>query len=361
MLSVDITKKVGNFTLNVSFEAENDAIALFGASGCGKTMTLKAVAGIVRPDRGRIVLDGRVLFDSSKRINLSPQQRKTGLLFQNYALFPNMTVKENIAAALKRSRAPDKNKRLAELMESFYLTAQMNHYPAQLSGGQQQRAALARILASDPALIMLDEPLSALDSYLRWQLEQELIDVIEQFPGTVLYVSHNRDEVYRICKKICVIHNGRSEAVADTQDFFEQPKTFAAALLSGCKNFSRAKKIAKNKVYAIDWNCELECGAVPDDIQYVGVRAHYLSQKQNQNRITCTIKKVIQDVFETIVIAAPVGTQQAADNEPVYQTRFHAAEQKSIRLEMSKSEADGMRAGDTIEAGIAPKDILPLR
>ena len=331
--------------LDVSFEAGNEALALLGASGCGKSMTLKCIAGIVKPDEGQIVLNGRVLFDSQKRINVSPQKRKTGFLFQNYALFPNMTVEQNIGSALRKAARGDKKKRVDELLERFLLIVQRRHYPAQLSGGQQQRAALARILASDPETLMLDEPLSALDSFLRWHLEQELIGVIEKFPGATLYVSHNRDEVFRLCRKVCVLTDGKSKKTMDTEKFFTSPQTRSAALLSGCKNFSRAKKTGANTVIALDWGCELECHAVPDDIQYVGIRAHNIAPGETQNKIPCVIVKIIQDVFCVIVIASP--RKSSGEN--------------LLCLEIPKSVSENLRAGDALEPGVLPEDILLLR
>ena len=211
---VKFRKKFGAFSLSVDFEAENEVLALLGGSGCGKSMTLKCIAGIVTPDEGKIVVDGVTFFDSERGVNLKPQQRRCGLLFQNYALFPNMTAKQNIMTVLRRGsgRCENSEARYREIAEKFFITGLEEHYPSQLSGGQQQRVALARIMASDPAIIMLDEPLSALDSYLRWQLELNLRRTLAEFPGTTLYVSHNRDEVYRLCSKVCVINNGQSSS-----------------------------------------------------------------------------------------------------------------------------------------------------
>ncbi len=176
LLSVYIKKNLGKFDLDISFEAENETRALLGASGSGKSMTLKCIAGIEKPDEGFISLNGRVLFDSKKNIDLSPRLRKVGYLFQQYALFPNMTVLRNVITGV---RDKDKDKATAmrkarEKLELMRLTGLEDKYPYQLSGGEQQRVALARILANEPELLLLDEPFSALDSYLRWQLELEL-------------------------------------------------------------------------------------------------------------------------------------------------------------------------------------------
>jgi molybdate transport system ATP-binding protein len=354
MLSVEIKKTFPSFSLDVAFEAGNETLALLGASGCGKSMTLKCIAGIVKPDSGRIVCDGRVLFDSARRVNLLPQQRELGLLFQNYALFPNMTVEENIRSGFRRcTKGNNTTAELSGLLEQFYLTDQRRHYPQQLSGGQQQRCALARIFAGKPGLIMLDEPLSALDSYLRWQLEQELLTVLEGFPGTAVYVSHNRDEVYRLCDTVCVINNGKSEQIAGVGELFASPATLSAALLSGCKNFSRAEKLSTDTVFAADWNCRLVCGAVPDDICYIGVRAHHVvvydtaanPAQSVQNTLRCRVKRVTRDLFSTIVTLVPEGAPN---------TDFGV-------IRMETSDEVSFSSGDILEIGIAGEDVLLLR
>ena len=194
MLDVDFTKKLGEFELRAKFSIANEKLAILGASGCGKSMTLKCIAGIETPDSGHIILNDRVLYDSSKGINLPPQKRRVGYLFQNYALFPNMTVAQNIGFALEGKTA--KNNIVKEFIQKLRLQGLENKYPAQLSGGQQQRTALARMLALDTEMIMFDEPLSALDSFLKWELEQELLDIFAGFDRPILYVSHDRGEVF---------------------------------------------------------------------------------------------------------------------------------------------------------------------
>ena len=208
-LSVDIRKKMGDFQLEVRFEAENECLALLGASGCGKSVTLRCIAGILTPDEGKIVLDGITLFDSAAHIDLPPQKRQVGYLFQQYALFPNMTVRQNIAAAVRDKR--QQKDVTEEKLRQFRLGEVANKRPGQISGGQQQRTALARILASEPKAILLDEPFSALDSYLKYQLEVELAETLEQFSGTILWVSHDRGEVFRNCRRVCVLDQGNSQ------------------------------------------------------------------------------------------------------------------------------------------------------
>lgn len=236
-LSVSVKKDYGNFRLNARFEAGNEALALLGASGCGKSLTLRCVAGIERPDEGRIVLDGRVLFDSRAGVDLPPRQRRVGYLFQQYALFPNMTALQNIAVGARVPREGAggirKKRRDAamEYIERLHLKGLERKYPSQLSGGQQQRVALARILASEPEAILLDEPFSALDSYLKWQLELELADTLSLFPGTLLWVSHDRSEVVRNCSRVCVMETGEVDPPVSVSDFLGAPRTLRAVRL----------------------------------------------------------------------------------------------------------------------------------
>ena len=260
-LYVDIRKKLGNFTLETQFEAAEGVTGILGASGCGKSMTLRCIAGIVKPDEGHIELDGKVLFDARKKINLRPQERHVGLLFQNYALFPDMTVRQNLMAGLMAEKQDKRaaEAKIREMLEKFELVGLEKHKPAELSGGQQQRVALARIFLSSPKMLMLDEPFSALDGYLRWNLEQELLETLKDFDGPTLFVSHSRDEVYRICDRVCVMERGSSSPVIPVKQLFEAPESRAAALLSGCKNFARAevKEAAAadkpGRVYVQDW------------------------------------------------------------------------------------------------------------
>ena len=305
-----IQKRLGAFRLDVELEAGNEVLAVLGASGCGKSMTLRCIAGIERPDTGRIVLDGRVLFDSEKSINLPPQKRKAGVLFQDYALFPNMTVLQNIAAA-----APKNTDVLREKWISpFHLSGLENHYPHQLSGGQRQRCALARMLASEPDIIMLDEPFSALDTFLRWQMEQEIAAAIARFGKTVLLVSHNRDEVYRLSAKTTILHAGRNEPVRTKQDLYFRPQTYADALLTGCKNIFPAE-VNGNRVLLSDFGTSLPVPYGASDICYVGIRAKKIHSAHRKKTSSDTVDLpyricgVTENVFSYILQVQPNGAQ----------------------------------------------------
>lgn len=273
-ISVEIHRKLNRFMLDVSFRSTSRRIGILGASGCGKSMTLKCIAGIVTPDAGRIAVEDRVLFDSDSRTDLKPQKRNAGYLFQNYALFPTMTVEKNIGAGLKGNRIA-KEKRVKEMVRKFRLEGLEKQLPGQLSGGQQQRVALARIMAYEPDVILLDEPFSALDMFLKDQLQREMVNMLEDYEGTVIMVSHDRDEIYRFSEELLIMDQGKIVAAGPTKEVFRNPENKTAARLTGCKNFSRIRKLGEDTVEAVDWNLVLHVErTVPEDAEYMGYRAH---------------------------------------------------------------------------------------
>ena len=271
ILEVVIRKKLGDFNLNIAFKMENEIFALLGASGCGKSLTLKCIAGIETPDEGRIVLDGKVLCDSEKKIDLPPQKRHVGYMFQDYALFPNMTVEKNIMAGMGKDKDRSKVK---EYLRIFQLEGLEKHYPGELSGGQRQRVAMARMLAARPVILLMDEPFSALDSYMKWELEQEMMSMLKRIKKPVLYVSHDMDEVYRICDRAGVIEKGEIVETGTKENLFEKPKIVAAARLSGCRNISRIQRMSSHVFRHEDLGMNIETGQdIPEDAGYVGIRA----------------------------------------------------------------------------------------
>ncbi len=306
-LTVDIEKKLGSFQLRSRFETDGGTMALLGASGCGKSVTLKCIAGIMTPDKGRIVLDGETLFDSEKHIDLPPQKRRVGYLFQQYALFPNMTVGQNILCGVRRGSKAQRQERMADSLRRFRLEGLEKKYPAQLSGGQQQRVALARILASEPRAILLDEPFSALDSFLKWNLELELSDLLADFNGPILWVSHDLGECYRNCESVCVIENGVSALVTDMETLVRHPATRSAARLTGCRNFLPGRRRPEGVVLegweivlALPVQTEQATVAIPDGAIAVG-----------QGPYRARVQRVILDVGGTVVLLTPMSGAQA--------------------------------------------------
>lgn len=300
--------------MKVIFETEKEALGLLGASGSGKSMTLRCIAGLVKPDEGRIELNGITLFDSKRGIDLPPQKRGVGFLFQNYAIFPNMTVMQNVMMGLKRSGLPIKlrRERAENMMQRLKLEQLYRCQSHQLSGGQQQRVALARILVSEPQILMLDEPFSALDSYLRWQVASEVIGILEDFQGPSLLVSHNRDEIYQICSQIAVYKNGSIDNFGSRRELFHNPRTCTTALLTGCKNIETVHIIASNCVYVPAWNLTFNLSSpAPQNMKAIGIRAHFFNQGQGENAFICKIQQVIEEPFEVMIFVLPDGAQKS--------------------------------------------------
>lgn len=209
MLEINIEKSMltseGKANLKINTEiSSNELLCLFGHSGAGKTTLLRILAGLLKPEKGRVVLGDEVWFDSEKKINLTPQQRNVGFMFQDYALFPNMSVRKNIEFAQKGKNKED----VDNLLSHFGLDALQKQYPAKLSGGQKQRVALARALAAKPNLLLLDEPLSALDYEMRLNLQDEILKAHALLNSVTLLVSHDKDEVRKLATSVILLRNG---------------------------------------------------------------------------------------------------------------------------------------------------------
>lgn len=277
-LVVDIQKRLTSFDLDLAFSVRESTLGILGGSGAGKSMLLRCIAGMENPTSGQIILNGRVLFDAKQGINVPSRDRKVGFLVQNYALFPHMTVAKNIAFGLPKSLSKSAvHQRVDAQLAAVQLQGYGDRYPSQLSGGQQQRVALARVLASEPEVILLDEPFSALDTHLRSQMEQEMIVRLQEFKGISLFVTHNLEEAYRVCRDLLVLDQGRTLAYGSKYDIFERPGTLGVAQLTGCKNISLAEIINEQEVLATDWGIRLKVfEPVPDRLAYVGIRAHQI-------------------------------------------------------------------------------------
>ncbi|HKW87714.1 MAG TPA: sulfate/molybdate ABC transporter ATP-binding protein [Candidatus Acidoferrales bacterium] len=276
-LEVQIEKRLASFALSLNFFCDTEPLAVLGPSGSGKSMTLRCIAGLERPDRGRITLGNSVLFDSSKHVSKPSRQRRVGLLFQQYALFPHMTVAENIAFGLASIADGERRARIEKLIARTHLVGLESRYPRELSGGEQQRVALARALAIEPEALLLDEPLSALDTHLRSQIERQLSETLAQFRRPALFVTHNMEEAYRIATNLLVLSKGRAVALGPKEDIFRHPPSKEVALLTGCKNISRARTISADTVEALDWGCKLRVARpLSTAAAHVGIRAHHI-------------------------------------------------------------------------------------
>jgi len=276
-LVVNIEKQVPGFQLKVGFTTNREPLGLLGTSGAGKSMILRCIAGLETPTKGRIVLNGRVLFDSYKRVNVPSCDRNIGLVFQNYALFPHLTVAQNIAFGMAPIPRPQRAAAVTQYLDQIGLIGLGDRYPHQLSGGQQQRVALARALAIQPDILLLDEPLSALDSYLRSHIEKLLIEVLSQYQGITLFITHKLEEAYRLCTNLLVLVGGEIQAAGPKENIFERPPTYEVAKITECKNFSRARRLDDHYIDALDWGCRLQISMpMTSEPGYVGCRAHHI-------------------------------------------------------------------------------------
>jgi molybdate transport system ATP-binding protein len=369
-LKVDIKKNMGGFQLDVAFEAGNEVLGFLGASGCGKSLTMRCIAGIERPDEGRIEVNGKVFFDRARgkraSVDLTPQQRKTALLFQNYMLFPNLTVAQNVAAGIgKDVSAADRNTLVASQMRRFGLEGLEARYPAQLSGGQQQRVALARMLAARPGILMLDEPFSALDAHLKSSLEQNLIGLFKEYEGTVLYVSHDIDEAFRFCDRIAVVDSGRIDEIGSNQAIVESPGSLAAIKLSGCKNTTEAAYVDASTVHLPQWGIRVKSARpVPQDVRYFGVRAFFLQRAEGpgENVFRMRADRVSDSRFERTVMLGFLDAEQtpqrlhdvAEEDETMKFLRTHL----QWRVDKLKVGFEGLpQEGDELFIRIPPEAI----
>jgi ABC-type sulfate/molybdate transport systems ATPase subunit len=312
-LEVQIEKKLRDFRLDLSFTAGDLPLSILGPSGSGKTMLLRCIAGLERPDRGTIALNGRVLTDATKRIHVPARARRVGMLFQHYALFPHRTLGENLAFGLNALPRDGRLRRVADWLARTHIGGLEHRYPQEVSGGEQQRAALARALATEPEALLLDEPLSALDTHLRSQMEAQLQETFATFRRPALLVTHNIEEAYRLGEQMMVLSRGRIAALGPKDAIFRSPPNMEVALLTGCKNFSRARAISSNVIEALDWNCTLQVThPIERPPAYVGIRAHHIgfidpsqSAAANQNVFSCWVARSSETPFRVTLYLSP--------------------------------------------------------
>jgi molybdate ABC transporter permease protein len=307
-------KALDNFSLQVDFRTGREAVGLLGSSGAGKSMTLRMIAGIVAPDRGRIVLSGRVLYDSATGQNVSCARRRIGVVFQDYALFPNMTVAGNVGFGLSALPARERQVRVQRQLERMHIAELAGRYPREISGGQRQRVAIARCMAIEPDALLFDEPFAALDPHLRRQMEEQLRETLAEYRGAVIFVTHDMEEAFRFCSDLLVLDNGCVIASGPKHQLFERPQTVVAARLTGCKNIASARRIGADRIAVDAWNCELQTAvSVPDAVTHVGVRSHqivFMPADNEENSFPCWL----------------VSTSEAPHEMTVY-LRLHSAPQ----------------------------------
>lgn len=224
------------FSLDIEFRAAAGVTVLFGPSGAGKTLILDTIAGFITPDSGRILLDDEILFDAAAQVNLRPQRRNCGYVFQNYALFPNMSLRENLLFAAARRPKLERHRRVAEMLERFHLTAVSGRRPHELSGGEKQRCSIARALIGGPKLLLLDEPARGLDAPLRTELYSVLRQVRSEFDVPVLLVTHDLEECFELGNEMLILRDGRVVQSGSPRKIVEQPAGIEIARLLGIAN-----------------------------------------------------------------------------------------------------------------------------
>jgi molybdate transport system ATP-binding protein len=331
---VDIKKQLSSFNLEVNFQHENGILGFLGASGSGKSMTLKSIAGLVTPAEGKIVVNDKFFFNSQAKINLTPQKRKVGYLFQNYALFPNMNIIDNIEIGASNLKDIEKKALSREYIKRFDLSGLEKRYPWQLSGGQQQRVALARALIISPDILLLDEPFSALDQHLRNNLEKELMSILKNYNGNIIFVTHDIAEAYRVCNDIIVYEAGKSLKKREKKDLFKRPKTLSEATLTGCKNISKAKKTGKYTIYAENWGHEFIVNdEVPENVEYICIRAHDIDIRNDsitENTFSYKIDNIIENPFEFTL-------HMKSNDKPISSLIEYKLEKKSMNYSLHES------------------------
>src|SRR5580698_3238686 len=223
----------GGFSLDLEFQAAAGVTVLFGPSGSGKTLTLDSIAGFVRPDEGRILLDDDILFDGAARVFLPPQERHCGYVFQNYALFPHMTLRQNLEFAVERRPRLERHRRVNEMLERFRLQDAAGRRPHEVSGGQRQRCSIARALIGSPKVLLLDEPSQGLDAPLRGELYAALRQVRSEFKTPMLLVTHDLDECFELAEEMIVLREGRMVQSGPPRKILDQPANADVARLLG--------------------------------------------------------------------------------------------------------------------------------
>lgn len=327
---------------HLSFAVEPGSFhCIIGISGCGKSTIFRMTNGLLKPKAGTILVEGK---------SIVGRKHYCGYMPQKDLLFPWRTVGENVALPLEiqgeLTRAERRDRAEAALAD-VGLAGCGSKMPDELSGGMRQRAAFARTMLTGCDLLLLDEPFSALDGYLRWEMELELGELLKDFSGPSVLVTHDRGEVYRLCQNACVLSRGRSEPLRPVRDLFQSPDTLSACLLSGCKNISRARPAGRQRVEALDWGVILDAGRpVPDDLAYVGIRAHFLAPHPGPNPIPCRVERVVEDVFSTVVMLSTPGGYEGSAR---------------LRWELEKDAWAALGGPEAVTLSVSPGDIMLLK
>jgi molybdate transport system ATP-binding protein len=347
MLEVKIKKALADFNIAVEFSVDNEILVILGPSGAGKTMTLKCIAGLIHPDEGFIKLNGKILFDSGKHINIPARQRKMGFLFQNYALFPHMTINENVAFGIRNLTRQEANERVSGLLEKMNILGLGQRFPAQLSSGQQQRVALARALSHEPEVLLFDEPFSALDTPRKEQLELEILSLRSFYKGDILFITHDLIQGYKLGSRIAIFDSGHIVQCDAKHRVIESPANYTVARLMGVKNLMKGHIASKKDgeicvmlpqlgdllrvIIKKDLNFQI------NQIVTVGIRPEYvqfINNHQKGNTFLFTVGQIIEGVTNISYILT------ASNDNPGITKRFQleASISKSVAVEIESGK-----------------------
>lgn len=309
MIELRICKALELFSLQVDIKlSEGSSLALVGPSGCGKSMTLRMIAGLEQPDEGFIKVGDTVFYDSSERTLVPAHKRHIGFLFQNYALFPHLTVEQNIAFGLNHRPKLERQGKVRSIIERLRIKGLEKRYPQYISGGQQQRVALARTLVTDPDLLLLDEPFSALDSQVKKKMEKEVIDVRNAFSGTMILVTHSLEEAFRLCTEIAVMNNGKIIQLGTKDEIIHHPVNRTVARLTGTENIFDGNVIERHGETARLWVEELHVHiTIPNTLKQdnlsLGIRPAQLiveqdhsTQSENPEAVNRFLGRIVQSI-----------------------------------------------------------------
>ncbi len=302
LFEVDVDKKIGNFSLQVDFSLAEKKCGIFGPSGSGKSTLMHILAGLVKADRGRIVFDGITLFDSEKKINLSPQQRRVGVVFQHAHLFPHMNVRRNLLYGWQRSPAQLRRITPEAIIEALNLEHLLERGVNRLSGGERQRVALGRTVLSCPRLILMDEPLTGLDQELKFQIIPYLRKVLDQFEIPLLFISHSLEEIRLMTDEVLVFEQGRLDQRLPVEDLARRH------LVSGSRGYANLLNLTSPRPHGDLWsyrwgNTELilaEPGVRGDNLFELGAKDVTLFKKHPEatsarNLLPCQVVDVFGD------------------------------------------------------------------
>ena len=315
-------------------------VGLVGPDAAGKTTLMRLLAGLLLPTSGSVEVLGRVPGSEAS----DEAVHDVGYMPQRFGLYEDLSVIDNLNlhAELRGLEGPARQAMFEKLLTFTALKPFTDRLAGKLSGGMKQKLGLACALLTTPRLLLLDEPFSALDAYLKWQVELELSDILKNLSCGTLFVTHNRDEVYRLCDTVCVLNKGKSDPKETVKELFRAPATMGAALISGCKNVSAAEVKQGETLFCKDWNVTLKTALhVPENIAYVGIRAHYFTTEGTENAIPCTVERVVENPFSTVVMLQTTGAGR-------------------LRWELDKAVWETLSGTEKLTLYVRPEDVMPL-